>query len=251
MKKYLILLIATILFSPGFVFSDLITFKLGWFIPMANSDLWDDELSYLNFSKFSMGNKNFGFIYEFFLSKRVSLALGLEAFSTTKHGNYKDYVGLVFDEKAWAFPVDHKRGSPLKHEFRIGITPIQVSLKFYPMGRRAGFSPFLGGGGGLYLWSVGIKGQWVVFNDEHYYYDEDLNADIPVYPIDIKAASESKLTIGYHLYGGFMFPVTDRLNFEGEFKLNFAKGKFSDFFVDYGPFDLSGYLISVGLIYQF
>jgi hypothetical protein len=62
----------------------------------------------------------------------------------------------------------------------------------------------------------------------------------------------SKLSIGYHAFGGFMYAFANRITLEAEFKYNFAEGKVeSKSFRDIGPFDLSGYQISLGINYWY
>lgn len=225
-------------------------------MPRANSDLWANEISHLTFAKSSFQNRSLYLGYEFFLSKKISLAINLESFSKVASGIYKvDIIDSGQDEEGrdiiWVFPSEQHKNSRLKHEFRVGITPILVSAKFYPMGRRSGLFPYLGGGTGLYFWSVGVKGVWIDFNDERTYYDEDSNEDISAYLVDFKAESERKVTIGYHLLGGFMLPIGKKLTLDLEFKYHFAKGKFSEFFSSFGLFDISGFQIFIGLNYMF
>lgn len=115
-----------------------------------------------------------------------------------------------------------------------------MSLKLYPLGTQTKLYPFLGGGTGFYFWSAGIDGAWVDFKDEYTYYDENLSMDIPIYPADFyKTVSESKVTIGYHMFAGFMIHLTKRTTVDAQFKYNIAKGKFSSFFEGYEPFDIS------------
>jgi len=246
----------TLLFIPSLLFSDLITFKVGYFFPRAKSDLWTSEMAHLTFAKSSFQNWSFYLGYEFFLSKKIGLAINLEGFSKVVSGIYKvDRVYSGQDEESrnvvLVVPSDRYKDPRLKHEFRVGITPIMVSAKFCPMGRRSGFIPFLGGGIGLYFWSVGVKGVWIDFNDEHIYYDEDIDEDISAYLVDSKVESENKVTIGYHLLGGFMLPVEKKLTLDLEFKHRFAKGRFSEFFSSFGSFDIGGFQISIGLNYMF
>ncbi len=245
-----------ILFIPNILFSDLLTFKLGYFFPRANSDLWESEMTHLTFAKSSFQNRSLYLGYEFFLSEKISLTLNLESFSKSTSGIYKvDIIYSGKDEEGrdilLLIPSDRYKDPRLKHEFRVGITPIQVSTKFYPLGKRSGLFPFLGGGTGLYLWSVGVKGVWVDFNDEHTCYDEDSKEDISGYLVENEAESENKVTIGFHLLGGFMVPIGKKLRLDLEFKHYFAKGNFSEFFSNFGSFDISGFQIFIGLNYMF
>ena len=247
MKKSLILFTALILLTPSYVFSGIFTFKAGLFIPRAQSDLWEDEFYYMDFTKTNYQNTNFGFCYEYFLTKQLSLVLGIDSYNKNKGGNWIDYVGYSFDEGDFAYPSDYEGDFIPYHSFNVSITPIQVSFKLTPLGRKGKFIPYVGGGAGLYIWSVRLQGDWIDLNDEWW----DLEEDIPIYPIYFSdTRDESKISTGFHLFGGVMFPVARRISLEVEFKYSQAQGKLKAF-QGFEPFDLSAYQISLGLNYWF
>ena len=248
MKKSLILLLALIFLIPSFAFSNIFTFKTGLFIPRAQSDLWTTEFENMSFSKTNYTTTNFCFAYEYFLTREVSVVLGVDSFSKNKVGNYVDYVGLEFVEGDFAFPTDYVEDFFPSHIFNISITPIQLSLKLTPMGRTWKFIPYVGGGVGLYLWSVRLNGDMVDFNDV-WVYEPD---GIDIYPITtVDAWERNRISFGYHAFGGIMVPFTKRMTFEVEFKYNRAQGELKEAFLDFLAFDLSAYQISLGLNYWF
>jgi opacity protein-like surface antigen len=84
----------------------------------------------------------------------------------------------------------------------------------------------------------------------------DLETGDPVmgFAVDLnsEARETSKLSIGYHAFGGFMYAFANRITLEAEFKYNFAEGKLEAWsFRDSTPFDLSGFQISLGINYWF
>lgn len=258
MKKCLILFLTLIFLTPSLAFSGIFTFKAGFFIPRAKSDLWETEFENMSFTETQYQNTNYGFSYEYFLTREMSLAISVDSYNRNKSGNYKEYVGISFAEGNFAFPKDYEGEFPPGHSFNVSITPIQVSLKLTPLGRRRKLIPYVGGGVGLYLWSVRIFGDLIDFSDETWsYYDPDLDADITVYPIQLADAREdNKITIGYHAFGGVMFPIARRITLEAEFKYNFVQGNFRTdpdriAFEGFERFDLSAYQISLGLNYWF
>jgi len=252
MKKCLILLLALIFLLPTFGFSNAVSFKIGYFFPRAKSDLWDIEFENMNFTLSNYQNSVFGFAYEYFLTREISLVFGIDGYNKNRAGYYKDYVGISFEEGDFAFPEKYYEGDfSISHAFNVSITPIQVSLKFIPMGRRGGLTPYVGGGVGIYLWTVRLQGDMVDFNDIWTYEDPELG-DVEIYAITATdAREENKIKVGYHVFGGLMFPVGNRMAIEAEFKYNFVKAKFTEAFEDFDPFDLSGYQISIGLNYWF
>lgn len=250
MKKYLLVFVAIFLLIPGLAFSDLVTFKLGYFFPRASSDLWDLEFEQMTFQKGDFQNSVFCFTYEYFLSNQISLALSLDGYSEKKAGSYIGYVSDIVEGENYAF--DYGEGSIIRHVFTVSITPLQASIKLTPVGRRASVIPFLGGGVGAYIWTVRMQGDTIDFADPQEFYDIDLDEVVtgyPVYPTDIRV--ESKFSIGFHGFVGVMVPIANRVSVEGEFKFNFASGNLDPAFQGFENFDLSGYQLTIGINYWF
>lgn len=254
MKKILVLFLGLILLTSSLASSGIVTFKIGYFIPQANSDLWETEFDQMNFRKNDYPNTNFGFSYEYFLTKELSFFFSLDGYTKNKSGSYNGYVGYSDVDGEWAYPDDYLGDYIPGHSFNIAITPIQLSIKFTPMGRRGKFIPYIGGGVGLYFWSVRLRGDTIDFSDEWY----DPVEEVIIYPINrfTDVREESRISTGWHAFGGIMFPVARKITLEAEFKYNSAKGKFPEDDPNWGfhgfdPFDLSGYQISFGLNYWF
>jgi len=252
MKKSLILLLALIFLTPSLAFSNIFTFKAGLFIPRAQSDLWTIEFENMSFSKTDYMTTNFGFAYEYFLTREASLVIGVDSYSKNKVGRYVDFAGIQLVEGDFAFPIeDYEEHFPPTHSFNVSITPIQLSLKLTPMGRKGKFIPYVGGGVGLYLWTVRLNGDWVDFDDVWLFEDDniDIYAIKSVFPPE--GEERNRISFGYHVFGGVMVPFTQRMTFEVEFKYNRAQGELKEAFEGFEPFDLSAYQISLGLNYWF
>jgi len=257
MKKTLILFVLSVLVITGPAFSGLVTFKMGYFIPSAGSDLWDEEFFNMSFIKSDFHSTNFGFGYEYFISKELSFILSIEGYSKQKYGFYDAWVGYIDPEFSWdwAYPAEYEGDFKPGHTFSVSITPLQFSLKLTPLGRKGGFIPYVGGGVGVYLWSVRIRnGDFIDFSEEWY---DEVN-EVTIYPIYswVETREENRLAVGYHALGGVMIPLANRITVEVEFKYNFSKGNFPEDNILYGfwgfePLDLGGYQISLGLNYWF
>lgn len=255
MKKSLILFLAVIFLTPSLAFSGIFTFKAGLFIPRAQSDLWTTEFDQMTFEKTNFNTTNFGFAYEYFLTREVSVVIGVDSYSKNKAGTYKDLVGIELVEGDFAFPTNYVEVEDFipAHSFNVSITPIQLSAKFTPMGRKGKFIPYVGGGVGLYLWNVRLSGELVDFDDVWEYVPDGIDI-YAIKPVD--AWENSRVSFGYHAFGGVMVPFTNRMTFEVEFKYNVAKGNFRTdpdriAFEGFEAFDLSAYQISLGLNYWF
>jgi opacity protein-like surface antigen len=255
MKKKLALFVAAILLIPAFSFSNIFTFKAGLFIPRAKSDLWQYEFDNMDFTKAKYQNSNFGFAFEYFFSREISFVLGIDGYNRNKMGIYETYikrVGILDNRRYW-YALEPGVGEPLVHVFNVSITPIQLSVKLTPMGRGRKLIPYVGGGVGVYLWSLTRRGEVVDTSITDEYIDEQSGDNIRGFAvIDEESRERSILSIGYHAFGGFMYAFANRITLEAEFKINFAEGKLeTGSFQDLAPFDLSGYQVSLGINYWF
>lgn len=239
------------LLLPGFGYSHSISVRAGYFIPRANSDLWTTEFEQMTLTKSDYQNTTLGFVYEHFISREISFAIGIEGYNRNKAGSYLDYVGYSFAEGDFAFPADYEGDFLISHIFNVSITPIQASVKLMPLGRRSGFIPYVGGGLTLFVWSVRMQGDAINFEDDSWVYEDPDIGDVQIYPLMlVDARDETKLSLGYQAFVGIMIPFAKRVAFEAEFKYNIGKGSLTNF-EGFEKFDLGGYQISLGLNYWF
>jgi len=240
MKKILITLFALTLCLPGFIFSDLVTVKV-----------WEDEFANMSFTKSEFQSTTFAFGYEYFISRELSLILSVEPYTKNNGGIYNDFVGIDVDSESFAFAFDGAEGFPIAHTFSVSTTPVQASIKLTPLGRKGKIIPFVGGGVGAYLWTVRLQGDMVDFSvGEEFLVDNDTTViGNPIYSVD--AREENRVGFGFHVFGGAMFPIANRISLETEVKYNQMKGILKDSFIGWEPFDLSGWTISLGMNYWF
>jgi opacity protein-like surface antigen len=255
MKKKLALFVAAILLIPAFSFSNIFTFRAGLFIPKAKGNIWQYEFDNLDLTRLKYQNSNFGISYEYFFSREISFVLGLDGYSKKKLGIYENYVERpgILDNTLYPIAVEPGEGDPLVHVFNVSITPIQLSVKLTPMGRGRKLIPYVGGGVGVYIWSLTRQGDFVDFSMEDEYIDYETGDPVMGFAVFTGQSREtSKLSIGYHAFGGFMYAFANRITLEAEFKYNFAEGKLeAGNFRGIAPFDLSGFQISLGINYWY
>lgn len=252
MRKKLSLAAVLILSLSLFGFSDSLSFRMGYFIPQAKSDLWEIEFENMSFTRSNFNNLTFAFTYERFLSREFSFIVGFETYNKTEAGNYIDYVGLSFDEGDFAFPNFYEGDFEIVHSFNVSMTPFFLSFKLAPIGRRSGLIPYVGGGPTFYFWNVRLTGDIVDFEDIWYYEDPDLG-DVEIYGVyGANAQEQSRFTVGFHVFGGLSIPFGRNLSLDAEFKYNYGKGTLKVGFQGFDePFDLSGYQITFGVTYWF
>jgi hypothetical protein len=259
MKKLTGLALGLLLLAPSLAFSDSFSLRIGYFMPLALSDsyfpehpnsLWTIEFEQMSFLKNKFRGSTLGLSYEYFVSKNLSLAFTLDSYSKSRPGYYVDYVQNTLTEGDFAFPFVDFYGDDIQHAFSVSSTPLQVSLKITPLGRKTRLIPFVGGGAGLYFYSVRIYGQMVNFSDPWVFTDPDLG-DIDIYPVESVNAREKGFVFGYHAFAGFQIPIGFRATIEAEARYHWAKAKFAEWFLDFDDFDLGGLAITLGFNYWF
>ena len=262
MNKHLATGILILLAASGLASANTLNVRLNYFIPRAEAtpdSLWGIELANMSFRRSSFQEAYFGFGYEFFLTGSFSLLLEVDPYSKSKAGFYRDYTGIQLVEGDFAFPQDYQGDYTPGHSLSLSITPIQLSLKIAPFGRRGKLIPYLGGGVGLYLWSVRLRGDIIDFSDE-WTYEDPAYGDIPIYPITQRDAFEGdglgRVAFGWQAFAGFMFPIANRLTIDLGCKVSAAKGTFADeahggAFLGFDKFDLGGFHIQLGMNYWF
>jgi hypothetical protein len=259
MKKLTGLALGLLLLAPSLAFSDSFSLRIGYFMPYALSDsyfpdhpdsLWTIEFEQMSFLKNKFRGSTFGLSYEYFVGKNLSLAFTLDSYSKSRPGYYVDYVQNTLTEGDFAFPYVDFYGDDIQHAFSVSSTPLQVSLKITPLGRKTRLIPFVGGGAGLYFYSARIYGQTVNFSDPWVFTDPDLG-DIDIYPVESENAREKGSVFGYHAFAGFQIPIGFRATIEAEARYHWAKAKFAEWFLDFDDFDLGGLAITLGFNYWF
>jgi hypothetical protein len=257
MKKLAVLAAGLLLLVPVLAFPDSLSLRLGYFMPRASTDLglhpdslWAIEFDQMSFSMEKYRGTMMGIGYEYFVGKNLSLAFTLDSYSKNRPGYYIDYVQFALDEGDFAFPYEYYDGDIIEHAFSVSSTPLQVSLKLTPLGRKTRLIPFVGGGAGLYFWSVRMYGQMVNFSDAWVYTDPDLG-DIDIFPVEHVNGREKGSVFGYHAFAGFQVPIGFRATFEAEARYHWATAKFTEWFQGFEDFDIGGLAITVGFNYWF
>jgi opacity protein-like surface antigen len=235
---------------PAYLFSSEVKLKFGIFYPSANSDLWTTEFENMTFAKDSFVDAIVGFEYEYTINRNLSLVFEISSFSKNKAGDYKDWVGDYIEGYGYfAYPKGVIDGYAISHVFGVSITPLQVSFKFSPVGRRAFIRPYFGAGVGVYFWRCRLEGDTPLFDEAHEWYDVDYG--VYIYEIwESYVRDENNINFGWHVMAGLSFPLGVRMSIFGEFKYNKAQGEL-DKFEGFEPFDLSGSQISFGFSYRF
>jgi opacity protein-like surface antigen len=259
MKKVTILAVGLLLLVPALSFSDSISLRLGYYIPRGLSDtylaahpdsLWRIEFDQMSFRPSDYRGGTIGIAYDYFVGKNLSLSLSLDSYSKGRLGYYNDWVLNTLTEGDFAFPYEYFEGDDIMHSFRISVTPVELSLKFLPLGRRAKLIPYVGGGATMAFWGVRMFGDMVNFSDPWVYTDPDLG-DIDIYPVESVNGLEHGTAFGWHAFGGIQVPIGYRATIEAEARYRSVKAHYRDWFQGFEDQELGGLALTIGVSYWF
>ncbi len=259
MKKLTVIAVGLLLLVPSLAFSDSVTLRLGYYFPKAISNSYlsahPDSLWTIEFDQMSFLPKNYrggtvGISYDYFLSKNISLALSADAYNKSNVGFYRDWVVNTLTEGDFAFPFEFFEGGDIVHSFRVSITPIDISVKLLPLGRRAKIIPYVGGGASMVFFGARMFGDMVNFSDPFIYTDPVLG-DVDVFPVEPVFSSEHGTAFGWHAFGGIQFPIGYRATIEAEARYHSAKGSLGGLFQGFDDFELGGLALTAGISYWF
>jgi opacity protein-like surface antigen len=265
MKKLTIVAVGLLLLIPSLAFSDSISLRLGYFWPKTLTDSYliehPDSLLAIEFGQMSFIPKDYkggmvGIGYDHFLTKYISLAISGDAYNKSSVGYYMDWVVNTLTDGDFAFPFALYEGGDIVHSLRVSITPVDLSLKFLPLGRRAKIIPYVGGGASLVFYGVRMFGDMINFaptdinGDPIEYFYPDLSGD-QIYPVEPVASRDSGIAFGWHAFGGIQFPIGYRATIEAEARYHAARGRLNGLFEGFDDLELSGLTLTAGISYWF
>jgi len=192
--------------------------KIGLFQPSLKSDLWQINLENLAFKKSDMKNTYYAFEYEFFLNRYSSFSVELGSYNRNLYSEYRDY--------------EYEDGTPIYQNLSLRITPLELSYKFYPIGHRRVFIPYLGVGGGVYFWRYEQWGEFIDFETG------DVNEG---------NAITRTTTLGFNVRAGFILRLQRSLGIAFEGKYQNLNGRLSGYFEGFNQLDLGGFTATIGL----
>ncbi|NIM12974.1 MAG: hypothetical protein GTO45_12675 [Candidatus Aminicenantes bacterium] len=223
MKKLLIItvsIVVVMMSAPaGYVHAGSFNFKIGLVQPSMESDLWEINMANLAFEKQDMQSTYFGLEFEHFFGRHLSLSIEGGYYEKEHYSMYRDFV---FEDD-----------SPIYQNLALRITSLELDFKFYPVGHRTKFYPYLGGGAGIYRWKYEQWGDfvdaqtWLVSEDEY--------------------VESSAYTPGFNGKAGFVVRFSRYLGVSFEARYLYLKGDLSAFFEGFEKLDMSGFTYSLGL----
>ena len=198
--------------------SQSVNFKAGVFIPSMESELWDINLSNLNFSKADMVDVYYTAEYEQFINR--FLAVGLEG-GIYKQEIFSAYRDFVFEDD-----------TPIEQNLSLRITSLELNIRLYPMGIRKTVYPYISAGPGIYFWKYE---QWGYFID---------SIDGTV---DQGFADSSRVALGFNARAGLVARIGKTTGVSFEAKYLYLKDNLSDLFQDFDKLDMNGLSFNFGI----
>ena len=210
--KHTAVWLAILCLGSGILCAQSVNFKVGLFFPRMQSDLWETNLENLTLSRPDMVNAYYGGEYEFYFDRHASFSLEVGSYARSYYAQYRDYT--------------FQDGSPIFQNVSLRIVPIEASLKFYPLGHRTRFFPFIGAGAGVYAWTYQQWGSFINFQDDS---------------VNEGFAETRRFAFGLNGRLGLVFRFHSRLGIALEGKYLGLRGRLSEFFQDFEPLDLGGF----------
>lgn len=198
----------------------------GYVTPSADSDIYTQNELETTFTKGDLNDFGITFGYDHFLTEHINLGGSLSYYRSV---TLVEDVDFVFDDN-----------SPILRDILLEIVPIELNLRFLPVGREGSIIPYLGGGVGLYYWKYEENGDFVINRNT----TQDVITGL---------ATSDGTDPGFHLEGGVYIPIARSLAITGEVKYWRADGDLDPQGFDPGfePIDLSGTMFSGGVSFWF
>ena len=214
----MILILAIFMVSTVGLHAQSLNLKTGLFVPFLNSDLWEINRNNLEFEKADMIDLYYGLEYEWFLSRNFSLSFEGGVYKKEKRSYYRDF--------------EFEDGVLIPQNISLRITSLEGQLKFYPVGRRRSFYPFLSAGVGGYFWKYE---QWGYFIDN---FTGDVSEGY---------SDSSKLALGFSGRVGMIYRIGRNTGLSAEARYLYLKDDLGEYFQGFDKLDMSGISIHLGI----
>lgn len=183
---------------------------LGTFQPEGDSEYWDDVFDEFTGDIDEMENISVGADYLLSLNRNFGLLFSGNYYEGDQTQNYRDFVDNF--------------GNEIRHDTTLQMTSLTAGLHFSLLGPDAPIIPYVGAGGGVYLWNLEEAGDFI-----------DRNNDI--FNATLESEGEA---FGYYWQVGLEAPITHRMSVFGEAKWTRVDDELDGDLEGFGDIDLSG-----------
>jgi hypothetical protein len=163
------------------------------------------------------------------LNSYVEIGVSYDYYSRTTDTSYRDYT--------------HPDGGEIQQSLRLRVSPLGLTVRLMPTGKKAKVAPYIGGGIDALFYKYEEYGDFIDF------YDPDLAITGDHFVTDSTA-------FGYHALGGLRVYLNRDFAIVGEGRYQWGKDDMRDDFAPNDPalvntIDLSGWTFTVGVHVRF
>ena len=206
--------------------------NLGYGIPRAGSEIYDDVTDQLTVEKGDFNAVAFGGSFGVRALSRLEIALEVSYSQSNNRSEFRDWVDM--DDL------------PIQQSTKLSWVPVTASVKAYlfDRGRRVSrfawvpgsWSPFIGAGGGRVHFSFKQAGDFVDFET----YD--------IFPDAFRSEGDAWIA---HVLAGVEYSLSPAFFITGEGRYSWAEAQMDQDYYRFDPIDLSGFRATVGLAVRF
>ncbi|MFQ5526584.1 MAG: outer membrane protein [Thermoanaerobaculia bacterium] len=198
--------------------------QLGEFRPDGDSVYWDDKAFDFTGRAEDFEDTMGSVSYLHPLGPKLSLLVSGFFYEGTESQAY-----LAFEDEF---------GADILHTTELELNAFTVGLHYKLTGPDAAVIPYVGAGGGLYVWRIAEFGDFIDFG----------TADLEIFDDFFEQEDED---LGWYVTAGLEVPVADFWSLFAEARWDNAEGDLSGDFRGLGELDLSGRSYSAGLSWSF
>jgi hypothetical protein len=205
--------------------------RLGGFLPSGGGDLWTENQDVFTQESSDFGDFTWGLSFATALSNNVEVGMNVDWYRSNVTSGYRDYV----DQDGFA----------ILHDTNVSKMPLTVDLRLLPAGRYRRLSDggralrpvfYLGGGGGLNLWSYEEVGDFIDFDTSE---------------IFLARFKDSGAAWEAHAMAGLELPVNPGFTVLFEGRYSWSKAELGGDLAGLGRIDLGGPSAYVGGSFRF
>lgn len=201
-----------------------VRFRLGLFSPDADSEYWDESFDVFTGNEDDFEDTTVGFDFRYGLSPRHGLLFSGDFFNAEEEQAYRDFVDAA--------------GFDIVHLTSVDVAAFTVAYQLKLASPRSSLVPYLGAGGGVYLWELEESGDFIDF----------VPADPEIFSATFTDDGEA---FGWFWLAGIEFPFSPRWSLFAEYRSHHVDDELSGDFEGLGELDLSGASITGGFAWRF
>lgn len=186
---------------------------VGDFQPEGDSEYWDDKFKDFTGGIDDFENVSFGADYLLSLNRNLGLLFSGNYYQGDRTQAYRDFVDNFGDD--------------IRHDTTLEVTSLTAGLHFSFLGPDAPIIPYVGAGGGLYVWRLEEDGDFIDFG----------SVNDTIFSASLKSEGEA---FGYYGLVGLEAPITNRISVFGEARWTRVDDELDGDFEGFGDIDLSG-----------